>query len=69
MSYDRVLLDLDGTVYLGHGAVPGAAEAIAELRARGIRLAFVTNDPVSRPHRLLRAAGGDRHRRRHRTSW
>ena len=47
MSYDRVLLDLDGTVYLGHGAVPGAADAITELRARGIRLAFVTNDPVS----------------------
>jgi HAD superfamily hydrolase (TIGR01450 family) len=47
VSYDRVLLDLDGTVYLGHGAVPGAAEAIAELRAAGVRLAFVTNDPVS----------------------
>ena len=31
--YDRVLLDLDGTVYLGHGAVPGAAEAIAAMRA------------------------------------
>ena len=45
--YDRVLLDLDGTVYLGHGAVPGAAEAIAALRAGGVRLAFVTNDPVS----------------------
>ena len=47
MTYDRVLLDLDGTVYLGHGAVPGAAEAIAALRQRGVRLAFVTNDPVS----------------------
>jgi glycerol-1-phosphatase len=45
--YDRVLLDLDGTVYLGHGAVPGAAEAIAALRGAGVRLAFVTNDPVS----------------------
>lgn len=45
--YDRVLLDLDGTVYLGDGAVPGAAEAIAALRAARVRLAFVTNDPVS----------------------
>ncbi len=47
MTYDRVLIDLDGTVYLGDGAVPGAAAAIADLRSRGIRLAFVTNDPVS----------------------
>ena len=47
MRYDRVLLDLDGTVYLGDGAVPGAADAIAELRSRGVRVAFVTNDPVS----------------------
>jgi HAD superfamily hydrolase (TIGR01450 family) len=45
--YDRVLLDLDGTVYVGHGAVTGASEAIAELRGAGVRLAFVTNDPVS----------------------
>ena len=56
MTYDRVLLDLDGTVYLGHGAVPGAAEAITALRERGIRLAFVTNDPGLVPQRLLRAA-------------
>ena len=46
-DYDQVLLDLDGTVYLGHGAVPGAAEAIVAMRAGGVRLAFVTNDPVS----------------------
>jgi glycerol-1-phosphatase len=47
VKYDRVLLDLDGTVYVGDGAVPGAADAIAELRAGGVHLAFVTNDPVS----------------------
>jgi glycerol 3-phosphatase-2 len=45
--YDHVLLDLDGAVYVGRSAVPGAAEAIAAMRAAGIRVAFVTNDPVS----------------------
>lgn len=37
------LLDLDGTLYTDAGPVPGAVEAIAELRRRGIPLAFVTN--------------------------
>ncbi len=46
MTYDRVLLDLDGTVYVGERVVPGAAEAIGRLRAAGVRLAFVSNDPV-----------------------
>jgi glycerol 3-phosphatase-2 len=47
VTYSHVLLDLDGAVYVGGEAVPGAPEAIAELRALGIRIAFVTNDPVS----------------------
>jgi HAD superfamily hydrolase (TIGR01450 family) len=47
MSYSHVLLDLDGTVYVGDRALPGAPEAIRRLRAAGVRLAFVTNDPVS----------------------
>ncbi len=40
------LLDLDGTVYRGERAVPGAAEAIAELRARGRRVVFLSNKPL-----------------------
>lgn len=47
MTYSHVLLDLDGTVYVGDRAVPGAPEAIERLRADGVRLAFVTNDPQS----------------------
>ena len=42
--YDVALLDLDGVVYLGRAAVPGAPEALAEARHRGMRLAFVTNN-------------------------
>jgi 4-nitrophenyl phosphatase len=38
-----VILDLDGTVYLGKDVVPGAPEFVAFLRATGVRPLFVTN--------------------------
>jgi HAD superfamily hydrolase (TIGR01458 family) len=38
-----LLLDLDGTVYEDEVPVPGAPEAIALLRARGLPIRFVTN--------------------------
>ena len=44
---DVVLCDLDGVVWLAHQAIPGAAEAIAELRAAGRRVLFVTNNAFS----------------------
>jgi HAD superfamily hydrolase (TIGR01450 family) len=44
-SYDQLILDLDGCVWVGDEPTPGAAEAIAALRAAGKRLVFVTNDP------------------------
>ncbi len=40
---DALLLDLDGTLYTDAGAIPGAVEAIAELRRRGRAFRFVTN--------------------------
>jgi HAD superfamily hydrolase (TIGR01450 family) len=43
--YDQLILDLDGCVYVGDEAVPGAVEAVAALRAGGKRVAFATNDP------------------------
>ena len=43
-AYDHVLLDLDGCVWVGGEPTPRAPEAIAELRASGRRIAFVTND-------------------------
>ena len=49
-ALDGFLLDLDGVVYVGEDALPGAAQAIAALRAAGKELLFVTNDPRrSRP--------------------
>lgn len=47
-TYDLVMLDLDGVVYVGPDAVPGAAEHLAAARDAGVRLAFVTNN-ASRP--------------------
>lgn len=43
---DAIIFDLDGTVYLGEAALPGAVEAIAELRRQGKRTLFVSNKPV-----------------------
>jgi HAD superfamily hydrolase (TIGR01450 family) len=65
--YDVALLDLDGVVYLGGGPVPGAPEALREAAARGMRLAFVTNNasrtPAAVAAQLVRlgvpAAAGD----------
>jgi glycerol-1-phosphatase len=47
-EYDLVLLDLDGVVYIGQNAVPGAAEALDRARELGTRTTFVTNN-ASRP--------------------
>jgi 4-nitrophenyl phosphatase len=38
------ILDLDGVVWLGERPIPGAADAVAELRATGRRVLFVTNN-------------------------
>ncbi|MFM7718964.1 MAG: HAD-IIA family hydrolase [Actinomycetota bacterium] len=48
-AYDAVLLDLDGVLYRGDAPVPGAAETVAALRARGIGIAFVTNNASRTP--------------------
>jgi glycerol-1-phosphatase len=48
-SYDAVLFDLDGVIYLGPVAVPGAAQGIAELRERGTKIGFVTNNAARPP--------------------
>jgi HAD superfamily hydrolase (TIGR01450 family) len=42
--YDAALLDLDGVVYVGADAVPGAVEAIEAARQDGLRIAYVTNN-------------------------
>ncbi len=48
-AYDVALLDLDGVVYLGGTAIPGAAEALRKAGAAGMRLAYVTNNAFRTP--------------------
>lgn len=51
-AYDVAVLDLDGVVYIGSRAVPGAVEGLAVARGAGMQLAFVTNN-ASRPPRTV----------------
>jgi HAD superfamily hydrolase (TIGR01450 family) len=48
-AYDLAMLDLDGVVYIGPDAVPGAAEHLDRVRESGMRLAFVTNNAARTP--------------------
>jgi glycerol 3-phosphatase-2 len=47
--YDAALVDLDGVVYVGDHAVPGAAAAVDAVRERGMRVVFVTNNASRTP--------------------
>lgn len=51
-AYDLAMLDLDGVVYVGPHAVPGAPGHLADARTAGTRLAFITNN-ASRPPELV----------------
>ncbi|GAB3595066.1 HAD hydrolase-like protein [Angustibacter peucedani] len=51
-DHDAVLLDLDGVVYVGEHAVPGAVDAVSAVRERGLRVAFVTNNAARTPQRV-----------------
>lgn len=56
-QYDVALLDLDGVVYIGADAVPGAPEALTAAREAGMRLAFVTNNAARPPSVVARHLG------------
>lgn len=51
-AYDLAMLDLDGVVYVGPDAVPGAPAHIAAARAAGMRVAFITNNASRPPARV-----------------
>jgi HAD superfamily hydrolase (TIGR01450 family) len=46
--YDLVVFDLDGVVYVGTGAVPGAAQAIRAVVDAGVAVAYATNNASRR---------------------
>jgi HAD superfamily hydrolase (TIGR01450 family) len=47
--YAAYVFDLDGTIYLGDDALPGAARLIEALRAHGAAVRFVSNNPTRDP--------------------
>lgn len=51
-AYDLAMLDLDGVVYVGGQAVPGAPDHLARARSAGMRLAFITNNASRTPERV-----------------
>lgn len=66
-AYDLAMFDLDGVVYIGDDAVPGAPAHLARARGSGVHLAFITNN-ASRPPEVvaerltglgIEASGGD----------
>jgi HAD superfamily hydrolase (TIGR01450 family) len=48
-GHDLLLLDLDGVLYVGDQPVGGAASALEAVRARGVPVAFVTNNAARTP--------------------
>jgi glycerol 3-phosphatase-2 len=56
-GYEAFLLDLDGVLYRGGGAIPGAPEAVASLRRAGRRTVFVTNNSARTPRQVAERLG------------
>ncbi len=48
-GFDAVLADLDGVVYAGPAAIPGAIDALNGLAEQGVSLAYVTNNASRTP--------------------
>ena len=47
--HDLVLADLDGTLYQGRAAIPGAVDAVRAAADRGVRTLYVTNNAARSP--------------------
>jgi glycerol-1-phosphatase len=48
-QHDVALLDLDGVLYVGPDAVPGAPQAVTAVLDAGMRVAYVTNNAARTP--------------------
>ncbi len=50
---ELIMLDLDGTLYVGKQPIPGAITALQLLRKRGIQLRFLTNTTTKSQRELI----------------
>jgi len=44
-----LIVDLDGSVYIGDKPINGVPEALEELKRRGIKILFLTNNATKTP--------------------
>ncbi|MDT3415881.1 4-nitrophenyl phosphatase [Brevibacillus aydinogluensis] len=51
-QYKGYLLDLDGTIYRGREAIPGAARFVQHLRKQGIPYLYLTNNSSASPEQV-----------------
>jgi len=49
MSYEGIVLDVDGTVVREAAPITGAAEGLAAVEDAGLRRVFCSNNPIERP--------------------
>ncbi len=56
--YDCLLFDLDGVLYRGGEAIPGAPETLATLRRSGKSIAFITNNSSRTPEQVAAKLAG-----------
>src|SRR5438105_9903040 len=59
-SLRGLLIDLDGVVYIGREAIPGAAGFLAEARRRGLHFLLVTNNSTTSPELVAERLRGMR---------
>lgn len=52
--YEGFIFDLDGTIYLGEAALPGAVDIVSELQAAEKRVVFLSNKPLERREAFAR---------------
>jgi len=57
-----ILLDVDGVLHVSGAAIPGAQDAVAELRREGHALRFVTNNSTRPRAQLAEALRVERRR-------
>lgn len=57
-AYDVLLFDLDGVVYIGGTAIPGAPEALQQVKRAGAHVAYVTNNASRTPAAVAALLGG-----------
>ena len=57
-AFEGAVLDMDGTIYRGSEALPGAVDAISRLRDAGLRTLFFSNNPTKSREAYTDRLGG-----------